>query len=121
MKSILVVALAAAGALCAGTAQAGHVAWSIEINTPVVATVVSNAPAYPVLYAPAPRAYLAVPPVAFYEPEPVYAPAPYYAPAPVYYPRYGGHYRPVPVFYPHHRPHEWREHARWEGRGWRRD
>ena len=100
MKKPLVLAIAAvAGVLAAGAAQAGsNIQWSIGINAPPVATVISNggygyyAPApvyaYPpeVVYSPAPRAY--------YPPEVVYSPAPraYYPPQVVYE-------RPVPIYY----------------------
>ena len=100
MKKPLVLAIAAvAGVLAAGAAQAGsNIQWSIGINAPPVATVISNggygyyAPApvyaYPpeVVYSPAPRAY--------YPPEVVYSPAPraYYPPQVVYE-------RPVPIYF----------------------
>ena len=99
IKSLVLAAVTAAGALGTGSANAG-VSWSIGINTPVVGTVVSGGPGhygrgydrpgYASVYAPAP-VYRVAPPVAYY-PAPVY-----YRPAPVFYPRYyrgwHGHYR----------------------------
>ena len=87
MKKLFSVCLATGVlALSAGAAHAGGVNWSIGINLPPVATVISNGPAYypaPV-YAPAP---------VYYEPPVVYRPVPrYYAPPPVVY-------RPVPRYY----------------------
>ena len=61
MKRPVILALAASAALLgAGAAQAGNVHWSVGVNLPPVATVISNgpvwgAPAYypaPVTYAP---------------------------------------------------------------------
>jgi hypothetical protein len=126
-KSFAAALVAIASTLGAGAAHAGgHVSWSIGINTPIVGTVVTNAPVY---YEPAPVYYQPAP--VYYQPAPVYAPAPVYVSTPVYraapqvayYPRYGAHYRPVPVAYPRYyrggHPHH---HARWETRGeWRRD
>ena len=75
--------------LSVGAAQAGNVHWSIGINLPPVATVISNGPYYG--YGPA------------YAPAPVYAPPVVYRPAPVYYaePAYypGPAYFPEPVYY----------------------
>ena len=91
MKSPFAAALAAVAALCAGSAQAGGVNWSVSVNLPPVATVVSNGHGYhaqPVYYEPAP---------VYYEPVPVYVrPRPVYVqPAPVYYQP-----RPVVVYRP---------------------
>ncbi len=104
------LAVAALG-LGASVAQAGGINWSIGINLPPVATVISNDPYH--------RPY--------YEPAPVYAPPPVVLPAgpglpcappPVVY-------RPVPiavapayVVEPHWAPprHEWRHH-RGHGQG----
>ena len=82
MKRSLVLAAAAAATLFTATAaNAGsNVHWSVGVNLPPVATVVSNGPAYypaPVYGAPVDGTYY---------PEPVYysAPAYSYYPAPVY-------------------------------------
>ena len=98
MRKPLILALAtAATLLSAGTAQAGHVNWSIGINLPPIGTVISNGPVYapaPVYYEPAPVYYEPAP--VYYAPPPVvYRPAPrvIYAPPPVVYSR------PVPVVY----------------------
>ena len=121
-KSVASALVAIASTLGAGAAHAGgHVSWSIGISTPVVGTVVTNAPGY-------------------YEPAPVYAPVPVYAPAPpfyvsgpvpvyraaprvAYYPRHDAYYRPVPVAYPpYHRGGWHHHHPHGDGRGeWRRD
>lgn len=131
IKVILAVLVSSAG-LCAGTAHAGNVSWSVGINAPGIGTVISNVPAYPVpVYVNSPGyssgyepAYA---PVQVYAPEPVYEPVyrpvyrpdyrpvyrPGYAvlPAPVAYPRYGAGFRALPVVY-------WRGHDRhhWEPR-----
>jgi hypothetical protein len=109
IKTSFVAALALAGALFSGAASAGYVNWSVSVNLPPVATVVSSGGGY------------GVAPV-YYQPAPVYQqPAPvYYQPAPVYQPQVV--YRQEPAFvggyvsYPrphwehrHHRHHEWRE------------
>lgn len=98
IKSLVLAAVTAAGALGATSANAG-VSWSVDINTPVVGAVVSGGHGYyrPVygygrVYAPVP-VYRVAPPVAYY-------------PAPVYY-------RPVPVVYPRYYP-AWR-HGHWDG------
>lgn len=124
MKKLLVPALTAGALLAAGAAHAGNVQWSIGINLPPVATVISSPPLpipAPVIYAPEPVIY--APPPVIYRPAPrvIYAPAPVvYAPAPVVY-------RPVPVVYErwvppghrkwHHR-RDWRE-DRGDWRGYR--
>jgi hypothetical protein len=73
MKRPLIIALAAAGTLlCAGAAHAGNVQWSIGVNLPPVATVISNGPVWapaPVYY-PAPVAY--APPIVYEAPTVVY-------------------------------------------------
>lgn len=109
-KASLVAALAVAGALVTGAAQArDNVYWSIGINAPLdpygasIGTTISNGPVYvrpaPVYY-PAPPVYYAPPPV-------VYRPAPvYYVPPPVYVG--GGYYDG----WHHHRHH----HRGWRGR-----
>lgn len=89
MNKVIACVLLGAATLAAGTARAGGVSWSIDINTPVIGTVISNAPAYRV------PAYAV----------PVYAQAPVYvqAPVPVYetpyrviYPaEYAAEYRPA--------------------------
>ncbi len=84
MNKPLIAALAAtATLLAAGAAHAGgNVNWSVGIELPNVATVISNFPVPPL-----PRV------VVQHRPAVVYAPAPvYYEPAPVYY-------EPAPVVY----------------------
>ncbi|MEO8153781.1 MAG: hypothetical protein ABI605_11980 [Rhizobacter sp.] len=83
-KSAIATALLALGTVCAGTAHAANVQWSIGINLPVVGTVISSEPMYQEprpYYAPAP-VYVEPAPVVVYRPEPrvVYRPDPYYAP-----------------------------------------
>ena len=91
MKKPLVLAIAAvAGVLVAGAAQAGsNIQWSIGINAPPVATVISNGYGYG--YG---DGYHAPAPVYAYPPAVVYSPAPraYYPPQVVYE-------RPVPIYY----------------------
>ena len=101
MKRSLVLAAAAAATLFTATAaHAGGVNWSVGINLPPVATVVSGGPAY------YPGPYYGAP---AYYPEPVYYPAPVYSyrPAPVYY--------APPVYVP--RPRVWVAPARAYHRG----
>ena len=108
MKRPVILALAASAALLgAGAAQAGNVHWSVGVNLPPVATVISNGPVWGApAYYPAPVTY--APPVV-YE-------------APVVYPSYG-FARPIDAPriverpYYGHRP-EWRRgppgrDARW--------
>lgn len=129
IKSAFLALAASAATLAAGGAHAGGVSWSIGINTPVLGTVISNAPAYspaygavyapapvyvpaPVRYAPVP-AYPVAPPAAYYA-APV-ASVVYAAPAPVVYaaPVYAG-YRV------HHGYPGWRHgHRHGDGYGWR--
>ena len=75
MKRPVILALAASAALLgAGAAHAGNVHWSVGVNLPPVATVISNGPVWGApAYYPAPVTY--APPVV-YE-------------APVVYPSYG--------------------------------
>jgi hypothetical protein len=130
-KSSITASLLALGALCAGTAQAADVHWSVGINLPHVGTVISNAPAY---YPPAP-VYVEPAPVVVYRPAPrpvvVYQPVPQvvYRPVPVYAPR---HYSPgvvragwaVPVHggkHDGHRGHGHGKHDRHDHRGDRHD
>ena len=77
MNKVIACVLLGAATLAAGTARAGGVSWSIDINTPVIGTVISNAPAYRV------PAYAV----------PVYAQAPVYVQAPV--PVYEAPYRAI--------------------------
>ena len=120
MKRPLILTLAAGAALlCAGAAHAGNVQWSVGINLPPVATVISGGPGYypgPVpLYRPVPA------PVYYSEPAPVYYPQPeayapqvvYEAPAVVYRAPYVGYRDVRPIVYaprvwdrPYHR--DWR-------------
>ena len=129
IKSAFLALITTAATLGAGSAHAGGVSWSIGINTPVVGTVISNAPGYArgyrTVYAQEP-VYESVPVYAqepVYESVPVYAPAPIYRavprvtyyPAPIYYrqaPTYDN-YRPAPVAYPRYYP-GWR-HGGWRG------
>ena len=95
-KSLIAAVATAASLLAAGTAQASDVHWSIGINLPPVATVISSAP----VYAPAP----------IYAPAPVYAPPPppvVYAPAPVVYAPPQRVVYPVPVVYGPRHHHGW--------------
>ncbi|MEP7100069.1 MAG: hypothetical protein ABI781_06140 [Burkholderiales bacterium] len=94
IKSLVLAAVTAAGALGANSANAG-VSWSVGIDTPVVGTVVSGGPGYyrsgygPGYYRPAYRRVYAPVPVYRVAPPVAYYPAPiYYRPAPVVYPRY---------------------------------
>lgn len=121
IKSLVLAAVAAAGVLGATNAKAG-VSWSININTPVVGTIVSDGPGY---YDHGYRQGHEADYGRVYAPVPVYAPryAPVYAPHPVYrvrppvayYPP-AVVYRPVPIVHPRYHP-SWRHgHDRWEGR-----
>ena len=108
MKRPVILALAASATLlCAGAAHAGNVQWSIGVNLPPVATVISNGPAWgaPVYY-PAPVTY--APPVVYEAP--VIYPS-YRVPRPVVYAP-----RVIERPYYGHR-HEWRDgrgrDARW--------
>ena len=78
MNKVIACVLVATATLAAGTARAGGVSWSIDINTPVIGTVISNGPAYRV------PAYAV----------PVYVQAPAYATVPVYAEPYQPEYRP---------------------------
>jgi hypothetical protein len=103
-RSLVLAAAAAATLFTATAANAGHVNWSVGINLPPVATVVTSPGYY------AAPAYYGAP---AYYPEPVYYSAPSYYPAPVVYaPRI---YAPRPrVWYPaprHGAP--WRGHDQW--------
>jgi hypothetical protein len=108
---IAAAALAAAGLLATGAAQArSDVQWSISIGVPGVA-VVPGYPAYPVYGAPV-----------YHAPAPVYG-VPVYRPYPVY--------RPVPVYRGHPHSTHWygdRDHDgvpnhrdRYDNRSWDRD
>ncbi len=117
MKRSIVLAFAASAALlCGGVAQASTVHWSIGINLPPVATVVSNAPVYygapaPVYY-PAPTPLYGPAPVVIYQPAPVvYAPPAVYGAPRVYYAPRVVYQRSVPVF---QRGGHW---AHWNGCG----
>ena len=79
MNKVIACVLVATATLAAGTARAGGVSWSIDINTPVIGTVISNGPAYRV------PAYAV----------PVYVQAPAYAAVPVYAEPYQPEYRTV--------------------------
>lgn len=112
IKSLVLAAVTTAGALVATSANAG-VSWSVNVNTPIVGTVISGGPGYygrgygdgyGRVYAPAP-VYRVRPPVAYYPPAVVYSPVP------VVYPRY---------YYPGYRAgwrHGDRHDRRWDGHG----
>jgi hypothetical protein len=116
IKSAFLALVTSAAMLGAGSAHArGGVSWSIGINTPVVGTVISNAPAYG--YGPVYAPVYAAEPV-YAPPVPVYRAAPWvggYYPRPIYY-------RSVPVVYPRYYYPGWRHgygrdhHGRWDGR-----
>lgn len=100
-KQIALVFAALALSMAGASAHAGtHVSWSVGINVPPVATVVTSVPVAvppaPVVYAPPvyveePVVYVP-PPRVIYRPVPVVVrPSYYYRPAPVIYT--GGHYR----------------------------
>ena len=120
MKKQIALAFAALGCVMAATsAQAGsHVSWSVGINVPAVATVVSSGPMYapaPVVYAPPPVyveepvVYAPPPPRVVYRPVPVVYGAPVvYGPRPVVYGGYGGYYRTG--WHNGWREREWHEH-----------
>lgn len=103
LRSAFLALLTTAATLGTGSAHAGGVSWSIGVYTPIVGTVVSNAPVYMPSYGPV------YAPVPVYEPAPVYAPVPAYrvAPSAAYYPR-PIYYRPAPVVYPRYYP-GWRD------------
>lgn len=98
IRSPWIAAAAVAAVLCAGTARAANVQWSVGIQAPLgngasIGTVFSNGGFVPVV-APPPVYVTAVPvyaPPVYVIPEPIYAPrviaAPVYAPEPVYAPR----------------------------------
>lgn len=106
-RSLILAAAAAATLFTATAANASRVHWSVGINLPPVATVVSGGPGY----YPA-SAYYGAP---AYYPAPVYYGEPSYYPAPVYYaPRV---YAPRPrVWLPGPPP---RFAAPWRGHGHR--
>ena len=119
-RSLVLAAAAAATLFTATAANAGHVNWSIGINLPPVATVISSGPvygpAYPVaypIYAPAYPVY--APPVAVYpQVYPVAYPAPYDG-RPYHGHRHYRHYRhysPAPVVYGPP-PGHWRHDRGW--------
>jgi len=128
LKFIAAAALALAGALTTGVAQArDNVQWSIGINVPidpygaVLGTTIGNArPVYvrpaPVYYAPAPVYYGPAP--VYYAPASVYyAPAPVvYGPQPVYYrPHRHGATLPQPVYVQPTRHGGWGRHGEHDG------
>lgn len=94
------VALAAAGLLGVGAAQA-RVSWSVGVGLPGVAVGVAEPYYAPAPVYTAPPAYYAPPPPVYYRPAaPVYyrpPPPVYYRPAPVYYGPPPGYYRPAGV------------------------
>lgn len=122
MRKMIALLITAAGAMAAGSANAGDVYWSVGISSPGVGTVISNAPPVvvhpapvyvapaPVVYAPPPVVYTP-PPRVVYRPVPVYtAPRVVYQPVPVVVRGHGhGHYK----HYRHHKHH--RHHDRHDG------
>ena len=79
-KYLAAGAVAAGTLLCAASANATDLNWSVGINAPGIAFGVEAPP--PVYFHPAPVYYQAPPPV-YYRPAPVYGPPPepaYYAP-----------------------------------------
>ena len=121
IKSLVLAAVTAAGALGATNANAG-VSWSVNINIPVVGAIVSDGPGY-YGYGNGYEQGHGPNYGRVYAPVPVYAPAPVYAPHPVYrvrppvayYPP-AVVYRPVPIVYPRYYPNLRHGHDRWEGR-----
>jgi len=119
-KRSLILALAAGAALLAsGAARAADVHWSIGVNLPPVATVISSAPYYepPAVYVPPPVVY-APPPVVYRAPPVVYGPpvvyrGPRFDPRPARYWNRHDHHRPVVVY----RDRDGRYDGRWDGRG----
>jgi hypothetical protein len=120
------LALASAATLAAGSAHAGGVSWSIDINTPVLGTVISNAPVYRApAYGPAYGAVYGPPPV-YVAPPVRYAPVPVYPVAPpvAYYPAPVASVVYVAPGYAGHRMHRghpgWRHgHRHGDRHGWR--
>ena len=93
-RPLVVLCAAAATVFAASAAQAGGVSWSVGVNVPPVATVVSGGPAWypaPVRYAP-PVVYASAP--IYAEPYLGVYDAPYGVYAPVYPRR--AHYWPAP-------------------------
>lgn len=123
MKKWIASVAALAGAFGVAGAQAGNVYWSIGINAPPAATVISNAPVYvpaPTYHVPAPVYYQPAP--VYYQPAPTYVQPPViYRPAPVYVPP-AVVYRPTPVVvYGGGHGHHWKGHGHDHGRGhWQR-
>ncbi|MES2100520.1 MAG: hypothetical protein V4569_11920 [Pseudomonadota bacterium] len=115
IKSLVLAAVTTAGALVATSANAG-VSWSVNVNTPIVGTVISGGPGYygygdgydyGRVYAPAP-VYRVRPPVAYYPQAVVYSPVP------VVYPRYYPSYR---AGWRHGDRYDHRHDRRWDGHG----
>jgi len=109
-KPLIAAALALAGALTAGAANAGSdVHWSIGVNLPVYPNVSVGVSSAPPVYGPryGYHAPVVVAPPVVYVPQPVYRRAvPVYA-APVYV---------------QSRPYgKWKKHDRWDRRGDRHD
>ena len=100
MKKPLIAALAtAATLLAAGAAHAGgNVQWSVGVNLPNVATVVSNFPFPPLPTVVIQQAPVYAPPPVVYQPEPRVV---YQRPV-VVYQEPVVEYRPVPVYYGRH-------------------
>lgn len=117
MKKPLIAALAAATVLAAGAAHAGgNVQWSVGVNLPNVATVISNFPFPPIPTVVIQQAPVYAPPPVVYQPEPrvVYQPEPrvvYQRPVVVYQEPVVV-YQPVPVSYGRH----WDRHDRYDNR-----
>lgn len=115
MKRSLVLAAAAAATLLTATAANAHgVNWSIGINVPPVATVVSSGPAY---YTPSSSYYYSAPSYGYdvqpsYYAPPVYTAPRYYEPEVVYAPRPRYWVAPRPVWYGGH--DRWHHEGRWD-------
>ena len=129
IKSVFFAAVTAIASLAATQVHAGGVAWSVEVNTPVVGSVVSGysggygrviqapAPAYVVPAYPQPvyvqPGFAPAPPVVVVPPRVVRVPPPAaYYPAPVVYDRYDRYDR-----YDHrHWHHRDNDDGRWHRR-----
>jgi len=109
-KPLIAAALALAGALAAGAANAGSdVHWSIGVNLPVYPNVSVDVSSAPPVYGPR-YGYHA--PVVVAPPQVVYVPQPVYRrPVPVY---------SAPVYVQYYPRGHWDKHDRWDRRDDRR-
>jgi hypothetical protein len=113
-KPLIAAALALAGALAAGAANAGSdVHWSIGVNLPVYPNVSVGVSSAPPVYGPRyGYGYGYQVPVVVAPPPVVYMPQPVYRrPVPVY---------SAPVYVQHHPRGNWNKHDRWDRRDDRR-